>query len=165
MGVGREKEEITLGSKAPNFTLKDKDGVEHSLKSFLKENEFIILFFYPRDNTPGCTIEARQMTKHLKHFKELNALPVGISGGDEKSKTKFCQKQKIEVPMLSDSDYSVSQKYGVYGNKSFMGKIFKGISRQSFLISADGKVQKVYHKVKPALHSLEVLDDIRALTK
>ena len=147
---------IEAGRKAPAFKLKDKSGSPISLSDFKGKN--VVLFFYPKDNTPGCTIEAKAFSKDIKKFEKLNSVVIGISGGDEKSKTKFCDKHKLKTILLSDSDFNIAKKYGVFGEKKFMGKTFNGIKRTTFLIDANGKILKVFDKVKPLSHSKEVLE-------
>lgn len=147
-----------LGKKAPAFKLLDKDGTSHQLKDF--DEDFIVLFFYPKDNTPGCTIESKGFSKSLKKFEKLNARVIGISGGNEKSKQKFCSANKLNQLMLSDSDFKVSSKYKVYGKKNFMGKTYLGISRVTFILNQQRKVIKVFDKVSPLTHPKEVLNFI-----
>ncbi len=154
---------LAEGKKAPAFKLSDKDGTSHKL-SDIKSN-FVVLFFYPKDSTPGCTIEARGFSKELKKFEKLGAQIVGISGGDEKSKAKFCEKQKLTTLMLSDTDFKVSEKYGVFGPKTFMGKKFNGITRTTFVLDKNKKIIKLYDKVTPASHPKEVLDFLKSLKK
>lgn len=149
---------LTEGSEAPNFSLKDKDGNTHSLEDF--KSEYLVVYFYPKDNTPGCTLEGKEYTKVLPELKKLNADVVGISGGDEKSKTKFCEKQGIGITLLSDPDFSVSKSYDSYGKKAFMGRIFNGIVRNTFILK-DGKVVKSMEKVKPQKHVEDVLEFLR----
>lgn len=149
------------GKKAPAFKLPNQDGEIVQLKDI--EEDYIVLFFYPKDNTPGCTIEAKEFTAKKKDFKKINALPLGISGGDEKTKQKFCQKAALDVTLLSDTDGAVGTKYQVYGEKSFMGRKFIGFHRKTFIIGPDKKIIKVYDKVKPEGHSKEVLDFIKSL--
>ena len=151
---------LQTGKKAPAFNLPDKDGTKHRLSSF--EEDYFVLFFYPKDNTPGCTIEANQFSAHEKKFSDLNTKVIGISGGDEKSKTKFCTKHKLKTLMLSDTDFGVSKKYGVFGPKQFMGKKYEGISRVTYVLDKNKKVIQVYEKVKPAVHAKEVLDFIKS---
>ena len=146
---------IEEGKKAPAFALKDKDGKVHRLNGV--EADFTVLFFYPKDNTPGCTIEAKSFSADVKKFQRQGAELIGISGGDEKTKEKFCNKHDLNVLLLSDSDFEVSKKYGVFGKKSFMGKTFQGIHRRTFVLDKTKKVIKVFEKVKPAVHSQEVL--------
>lgn len=143
------------GTKAPVFSLKDKDGVKHSLKDM--DPGFTVLYFYPKDNTPGCTLEAREFSKDKDKYKILGAEVIGISGGDEKSKTRFCEKNSIDITLLSDTDFKVSEKYGVYGEKKFMGRTYMGITRTTFVLDKDKKIIKVFEKVKPLGHSKDVL--------
>tara|TARA_Y100000310_G_C20689623_1_gene821372 strand:+ start:376 stop:834 length:459 start_codon:yes stop_codon:yes gene_type:complete len=152
---------MKLEDKAPNFSLKDKNGKFHSLKDI--KSKYIVIYFYPRDSTPGCTVEANEFNKYLNQFKNLNTTIIGISGGDEKSKTKFCDTHNLKFTLLSDTEYKVSNKYGVYGEKSFMGKKFMGISRITFILDKNKKIIKIYDKVKPLIHSNEVLEFIKSL--
>ncbi len=149
--------------KAPAFKLPNQDGEMVQLKD-IKE-DFVVLFFYPKDNTPGCTIEAKEFTANKKDFKKLNALPLGISGGDEKTKQKFCKKANLDITLLSDTDGEVGTKYDCYGEKTFMGRKFIGFHRKTFIIGPDRKVIKVYDKVKPEGHSKEVLEFIKQTGK
>jgi len=141
---------------APDFELKDKDGKVHSLKKI--SAKYLVVYFYPKDDTPGCTIEAKEFNNDLKKFEKLNAKIIGISGGDETSKKKFCEKHSLKVLLLSDPDFSVCKKYGVYGEKSFMGKKFLGIKRTTFVLNRSNKIMKIYGNVKPEIHSEEVLN-------
>lgn len=150
---------LAEGKKAPDFKLKDKEGNVYSLKDF--DEEFKVVYFYPKDDTPGCTIEANGFSKMADEFEEAGAKIIGISGGDEKSKKKFCDKYNLGILLLSDTDFSVSNKYGVYGEKSFMGRKYMGISRVTFVLDASNKVIKVYDKVKPLGHAKEVLDFVK----
>ena len=145
--------------QAPDFSLRDKDSNIHSLSEI--NSDYVLVYFYPKDSTPGCTIEAQEFSKDIEEFNKLNTTIIGISGGDEKSKTKFCEKHDLKILLLSDSDFSVSNNYGVYGEKSFMGRKYMGISRWTFVLNKDHKIIKIYDKVKPAEHSQEVLEFIR----
>ena len=156
-------EALLVGKEAPDFSLKDATGKTHSMKDI--ETEFIVLFFYPKDNTPGCSIEANEFNKHLKDFSKISATVVGISGGDEKSKEKFCRKLDLTLLLLSDTDFSVSTAYGCYKKKSFMGKSYMGISRETFVIGPDRKVLIHYPKVNPLKHAKEVLVELRNFVK
>jgi len=147
---------LKASSKAPDFTLKDKDGVDHNLCGI--DTDYVVLFFYPKDNTPGCTIEAQSFTKDRQKFQNLSATLCGISGGNEKSKTKFCEKYDLKTLMLSDSDFSIANQYGVYGEKSFMGEKYMGITRTTFVLGKNNKIIKVFDQVKPKTHSEEVLN-------
>lgn len=155
-------EVLQAGEKAPQFSLEDKDGNRLSLDS---DSNFTVLFFYPKDNTPGCTIEAKEFSDAAKAFARRKIKAIGISGGDANSKRKFCEKHELVVPMVSDVDFAVSTAYGVYGEKKFMGRVFDGIHRTTFIIDKTGVIRHVFHKVKPKGHAQEVLDVIATLTK
>jgi peroxiredoxin Q/BCP len=155
--------EIREGAKAPKFKLEDKDGKEYGVDT--AKADYTVLYFYPKDDTPGCTIEAQEFSQNLKDFKNRKAAVIGISGGDEKTKAKFCSKYKLQVPLVSDSDFSVSRAYGAYGDKKFMGRSFKGIHRKTFIVDKSGTIAKVFASVKPEGHAeevLEAIDELRA---
>jgi peroxiredoxin Q/BCP len=153
--------ELKVGAKAPKFELLDKDG--ETVKSAWSKSDFSVLFFYPKDSTPGCTIEANEFSDALKSFQKRNVSVVGISGGDQKSKAKFCAKHSLEVCLVSDTDFEVSQAYGVYGEKKFMGRTFNGIHRKTFIVDTRGVVVHVFSPVKPEGHAEEVLRVIDGL--
>ncbi len=150
-----------VGSKAPDFSLKDKNGTVHQLSRI--KSKYTFIYFYPKDSTPGCTIEAHQFNQHLTEFEKEGVQVIGISGGDEKSKTKFCDKNRLNLLLLSDRDFSISKEYGVYGEKKIMGKKFQGIYRSSYLLDTGKKVLKVYEKVNPFTHAVEVLKDVKKI--
>ena len=149
------------GKKAPMFTLADRNGEKLALKDV--ESDFTVLFFYPKDNTPGCTIEAKGFSDSLNKFTKKNIQVIGISGGDAKTKDKFCKKHSLKVNLLSDTDFKVAKKYQAFGEKKFMGRTFKGIYRHTFVLDKNKKVIKVFDKVKPAEHSREVLEFISSI--
>jgi thioredoxin-dependent peroxiredoxin len=151
------------GKKAPLFTLPDKDGEARKLKDLI--GEFTVLFFYPKDNTPGCTIEAKNFSKDLKKFDSLGISVIGISGGDEKSKTLFCKKNRLKTILLSDTDFAVAKKYGVYGEKKFMGRTYLGIHRITFILNKQLKLVKVFDQVAPETHAKEILEFISHIPK
>ena len=146
-----------------DFTLPDKDGKLHQLSKI--KAKYTIIYFYPKDNTPGCTIEAKNFSDALSEFEALDSTVIGISGGDNKSKTKFCDKYELKLLLLSDPDFKVAEKFGSYGEKMFMGRTFLGIRRDTYLLDANKKLIKVYRKVKPAEHVKMLLCDIKALQK
>ena len=157
--MSKEEYSLTEGKKAPAFSLSDRVGAQYQLRKLTPE--YIVIFFYPKDSTPGCTIEARGFNALLEQFEELDALILGISGGDEKTKKKFCQKQELSLVLLSDTDFSVSKKYEVYGEKNFMGKTFDGIHRQTFILDKERRIIKRFSKVSPKGHPEEVLEFIK----
>jgi peroxiredoxin Q/BCP len=152
---------LKTNTKAPNFSLKDKDDQTYAL--YDDKSDFSVLYFYPRDSTPGCTLEAKGFTKYAKVLKELGANIVGISGGDSASKRTFCRKHKLKVLLLSDSEFKVSKKYKAYGKKSFMGHIYTGVSRVTYVLDKNKKIIKVYEKVNPLSHAKDVLLYLRSL--
>jgi len=151
---------IKEGGKAPRFTLCDKDGVEHGVGK--TKADFIVLFFYPKDNTPGCTVESQEFSDTLKEFTRRGAKVIGISGGDQKTKQKFCSKYDLKVDLVSDTDFEVSQAYGVYGEKKFMGRTYQGIYRTTFVVDKAGTIIKIFSDVTPKGHAREVLDAVAA---
>lgn len=146
--------------KAPDFELKDKD--DNVVKLFDIKN-YAVVYFYPKDNTPGCTIEANDFTFYLDEFRKFDTIVVGISGGDSKSKEKFCKKYNLKVLLLSDSDFKVSKSYGAYGEKSFMGRKYNGIFRNTYIIDKNKKIIKIYENVSAKNHAKEVLRILQKL--
>ena len=147
---------IKEGELVPKFQLPDSNG--KMVKSSDLKGEKHVIYFYPRDFTPGCTTEADEFSKDYKKFKKAGIEIVGISKDDVDSHKKFCDKMKISYILLSDIDTEVSKKFGVWGKKKFMGREFMGVIRSTFLVDKKGKIFKVYPKVKPAGHSKEVLE-------
>ncbi|MCB0311249.1 MAG: peroxiredoxin [Bdellovibrionales bacterium] len=157
----RKKVGATLseGQKAPKFNLLDKNGDSHSLEQ--GTHDFTVLFFYPKDDTPGCTIEAKGFSQDLPKFSKLKTRLLGISGGDAKSKEKFCRKHDLKTTLLSDPDFEVAKRYESYGQKSFMGRKYFGIMRKTFVINSKGILIKIFDTVKPEGHPREVFEFIR----
>lgn len=152
---------LTEGDKAPKFSLTDKDGVAHTVP--VGKSEYTVIFFYPKDNTPGCTIEAAQFSASLAKFAALNVAVFGVSGGSDKTKASFCLKHDLHVTLLSDPDFAVATAYGAYGQKKFMGRSYKGIFRKTFIINKRGVVVKIFDSVKPQGHAEQVLEEINSL--
>lgn len=146
---------LAEGDKIPSFELKDADG------NIVKSSEFkgkkFVVYFYPRDFTPGCTIEADEFSKEYKKFQKIGATIIGISTDSVESHKKFVEKMGIPYVLLSDPESEVSKKFGVWGKKQFMGREYMGIQRSTFLIDEKGKIFKVYPSVKPKGHAEEVL--------
>lgn len=152
--------ELAEGSTAPDFTMKDKSGRSIKL-SDLRGKKSVVVYFYPKDFTPGCTMEATEFSRDYNKFVDAGIEIVGISPDDEQSHQKFRAKMGMPYPLVADTDNAVSKKYGVYGLKSFMGREYMGVNRSTFLVDKSGKIVKIYKKVKPAGHSREVLDALR----
>ncbi|MDP2629109.1 MAG: thioredoxin-dependent thiol peroxidase [Candidatus Harrisonbacteria bacterium] len=150
---------LRIGEKAPDFILPDQHGEEHSISQY--KGEWVLLYFYPKDNTPGCTAEACQIRDNMEAFKKLSITVLGVSIDSVDSHKKFADKHDLPFTLLSDWDKKVVELYGVWGKKKFMGKEFMGTKRTSFLIDREGRIVKIYEKVKPAQHGEEVLEDIR----
>ena len=155
------KKEITLkeGDKAPEFSLPDSDGKKRSLKDF-KGKKSVGLYFYPKDMTPGCTQEACDFSEHLKAFDKKDTEVIGVSFDDEKSHRKFIEKHGLRHLLLSDGDKKTANAYGVYQEKSLYGRKFMGIVRSTFVIDKQGKIKKVFPKVKVKDHWEDVLETL-----
>ncbi|MGH7175695.1 MAG: thioredoxin-dependent thiol peroxidase [Minisyncoccia bacterium] len=151
------------GEKAPEFTLQDQDGKEHSLKDY--RGKWVLLYFYPKDDTPGCTIEACAIRDQFKDFTKIGAVVLGCSTDSVASHKKFVEAYTLPFTLLSDPNKEVVGEYGVFGEKKFMGKTYVGTMRTSFLIDPDGKIAKVYEHVKPPTHAAEVIADLKSLKK
>jgi peroxiredoxin Q/BCP len=149
---------IEPGKKAPAFALKDQTGKTHKLSDY--EGRPVVLYFYPKDDTPGCTKETCDFQSKLPKFKSSKTAVLGISILDEKSKAKFAKKFDITFPLLADPEHEIAEKYGVWQQKSFMGRKFMGIVRTTYLIGPDGKVQKRWDKVSVDDHAAEVLAEL-----
>ena len=150
-----------VGAEAPKFTLFDQDGKQHALENY--RGRYVLLYFYPKDDTPGCTKEACALRDADPDFSTLDAIVLGVSADSVKSHKKFAEKYALTFPLLADENREVVNAYGVWGLKKFMGREYEGIMRTSFLIDPKGKVAKVYEKVKPEQHAQEVLTDLKAL--
>ena len=153
--------EFKAGDKAPDFSLPSSDGTQVSLKEL--KGKVVVLYFYPKDDTPGCTKEACEFRDLRKKFQAQNAEIYGVSFDSLDSHKKFITKYKLPFPLLSDADKSVAEKYGVYKQKSFMGRSYMGIERTTFVIGADQKIKKVFPKVKVEGHVEEVLAATKSL--
>ena len=151
---------LETGTKAPPFRLRDKDGKTWTLDPF-KGND-LVLYFYPKADTPGCTREACGFRDDIAAFKELDAQVVGISPDDPEKLARFAEKHDLPFLLLSDPDHKVAETYGVWKEKSMYGKRFWGIERTTFLIGADGRISKVYPRVRVNGHVEKVLADLQA---
>jgi len=146
---------LSAGDEVPDFVLRDGEG-KTVKKSDFKGKKYVI-YFYPKDFTPGCTTEAAEFSRDYKKFKSAGIEIVGISPDDEESHKKFGEKMKVPFILLSDTDTEVAKKFGVWGKKQFMGREYMGVNRSTFLVDEKGKIIKVFEKVKPSGHAEEVL--------
>jgi len=155
-----EKQAITEGVAAPDFTMRTGDGKTANL-SDLRGKKDVVVYFYPKDFTPGCTMEATEFSRDYSKFKDAGIEIVGVSPDSDESHKKFREKMGIPYPLVADTEKDVSKLYGVYGLKSFMGREYMGVNRSTFLIDKSGKIVRIFKKVKPAGHSKEVLQILR----
>ena len=149
------------GAKAPAISLKSGDGSTVKLSGF--KGKYIVLYFYPKDDTPGCTIEAKEFQASANAFEKANAVVVGVSPDSEKSHCKFAEKFGLGFTLLADEEHAAAEAYGVWVEKSMYGKKYMGVQRATFLIDPNGKIAKVWPKVKPEGHAKEVLEAIKRL--
>ena len=150
-----------LGKKAPAFSLKDETGTTRKLSEF--KGKRLLLYFYPKDLTPGCTVEAQIFRDKIKDFKKLNTEILGVSCDDVETHVKFIERHKLNFSLLADTDKKLVEKFKVWVEKNMYGKKYMGIQRDSFLIDENGVIIKYYKKVKPKEHAAEVLKDLKAL--
>jgi peroxiredoxin Q/BCP len=146
---------LAEGDAAPDFTLTSDAGEQITLSDL--RGKPVVLYFYPKDDTPGCTKQARGIRDAYGEFERAGAVVLGVSPDDEDSHVKFKNKYDLPFTLLADTDHSVAEQYGVWGEKSYLGKKYWGVSRSTFVIDADGNVKKVMHDVKPATHADDVL--------
>jgi peroxiredoxin Q/BCP len=149
------------GAKAPAFTLKDGQGNTVKLADF--KGKALVLYFYPKDDTPGCTVEAKEFRDALPEFSARDAVVLGVSPDVSASHCKFTAKYELNFPLLSDIDHAVAEKYGVWVEKNMYGRTYMGIQRATFLIGRSGKIAHVWPKVSPKGHAAEVLAALDAL--
>ncbi|MBI5683913.1 MAG: thioredoxin-dependent thiol peroxidase [Verrucomicrobia bacterium] len=147
--------ELKEGDKAPAFSAAGSDGKTYALKDLAGQT--VVLYFYPRDNTPGCTVEACEFRDHLAAFREAGAVILGVSTDSLKSHAGFIEKQKLNFVLLADTDKAIHQAYGVWARKKFMGREYMGTLRTTFVIGPDGRLKRVFREVKPKGHAGEVL--------
>ncbi|MDH3278334.1 MAG: thioredoxin-dependent thiol peroxidase [Nitrosopumilus sp.] len=148
---------ISEGEAIPKFEVKDSNGKKVKSTDFKGKKH--VIYFYPKDFTPGCTTEADEFSKDYKKFQNKGIEIIGVSPDDVESHKKFCDKMGIKFPLLADTDKEISQKFGVWGKKKFMGREYMGVNRSTFLVNEQGKIFKIFPKVKPAGHSKEVLEE------
>jgi peroxiredoxin Q/BCP len=149
------------GAMAPDFTATLDDGSTLKLSSL--RGSPVVLFFYPKDDTPGCTVEACAFQEALPTFEGVNAKVIGVSPDPVKKHVKFKEKFGLNYPLVADTEHTVSEAYGVWGEKKFMGRKYMGVARTTFVIDAKGHIAKVFEGVKPAGHADEVAEVVRGL--
>jgi peroxiredoxin Q/BCP len=154
---------LKINTKAPDFTLTSTNNTDYSLKK--SSGKYVVIYFYPKDDTPGCTIEANDFNKLLPQFKKLNCEVFGISKDNLKSHDKFKEKYKLKFDLLSDEELTVLKKFKVWGKKKFMGREFMGILRTTFLIDKKGKILRIWENVKVKDHAKEVLETLKEIQK
>ena len=152
---------LEIGDKAPDFCLKNQDEEKTCLKDH--EGKNIVLYFYPKDNTPGCSMEAMMFSKYKDEFEKNNTTILGISKDSCDSHKKFIKNKNLNITLISDEDKEIHQKYGVWRLKKFMGKEFMGTIRTTFLIDKNGDIKKIWNKVKVKGHVEDVLDNVKKL--
>jgi peroxiredoxin Q/BCP len=146
---------LEIGDQAPDFTLKSDEGKDVSLKDFAGKR--VLLYFYPKASTPGCTIEACEFRDLRPKFEKADTVVLGVSADPEKALANFKVKQKLNFPLLGDPTHKMLEAYGVWRMKKFMGRSFKGIVRSTFLIGSDGKIEQIWNEVKAKGHAAEAL--------
>jgi peroxiredoxin Q/BCP len=151
---------IEAGSPAPKFALPDENEQTHHLEDY--RGQTVLLYFYPKDDTPGCTTEACNFRDDYSAYVQAGVVILGVSPDTPKKHTKFKTKYELPFTLLADTDHQVCELYGVWGPKKFMGREYEGVHRTTFLIDPDGVIQKVFEKVKPANHSAEILSVLKS---
>ncbi|HEY5099354.1 MAG TPA: thioredoxin-dependent thiol peroxidase [Gaiellaceae bacterium] len=146
---------IAEGQEAPDFELTSDAGETVKLSDL--RGKPVVLYFYPKDDTPGCTTQACGIRDAYGEFERAGAVVLGVSPDDERSHVKFRSKYELPFTLLADTEHAVAEQYGVWGEKKYMGKKYMGISRSTFVIDEDGKVKKIFEKVTPATHADDVL--------
>ena len=148
---------LKVGDKAPDFTATTNGGSTVKLSDFTGKP--VILYFYPRDDTPGCTTEACSFRDNFSEFQKRGVVVLGVSTDNVKSHEKFVEKFKLPFPLLADEDKTIVNAYGVWGKKSFLGRKYEGTMRVTFLIDGDGRIKNIWPQVKPDKHITEILAD------
>lgn len=154
---------LKLNTKAPDFSLPDQEGNVHSLADY--KGKWVLVYFYPKDETPGCIKEACAIRDNWPFFEKLDCVVIGVSADSVKSHDKFVNKYKLPFILLADEKKEMLEKYGAWQKKNFLGKEYMGIKRMSYLINPEGEVAKIYPDVKAAGHAEEVLADLKLLSK
>jgi len=149
---------LSAGKEAPGFMLKDNESKEHHLSDY--QGRTVVIYFYPKDDTPSCTKEACSFRDAYQDFKDAGVDVIGISPDSEKSHSKFIDKHALPFTLLSDPDHAVCEAFGIWGIKKYMGREYEGVYRTTFIIDLGGKIKHVFENVKPSDHSQEVLAEV-----
>jgi peroxiredoxin Q/BCP len=152
------QQSLDEGLLAPDFSWKDLHNNTTKKLSDYRGKKRVVIYFYPKDFTPGCTAEATEFVKDYKKFQKEDIEVLGVSPDNEESHTKFKKRMGIPYPLVSDTENEISKKYGVYGLKSFMGRDYMGVKRVTFLVDKNGRIIKIFRQVIPKFHSQEVFD-------
>jgi len=161
LAAKKPQRELSVGDKAPAFTVAFDS--KHSLTTEDLKGKKVVIYFYPKDDTPGCTIEAKDFRDHIKEFEKAGAMVIGVSKDSVKSHDKFKEKYCLPFPLASDEDGRMCEDFGVWVEKSMYGKRYMGIERATFLVDGGGIIRKIWRKVKVDGHVKEVLDAVKAL--
>lgn len=154
---------LKVGDCAPNFSLPDQEGKTHTLEDY--RGKWVVLYFYPKDDTPGCTKEACSFRDEKGRLEELGAVVLGVSADDVESHGRFHGKYGLNFPLLANPEKDIIRAYGAWGKKTLYGKEYEGVLRYTYLIDPEGRVAKVWDKVKPDEHALEVAEALMELQK
>ncbi|MBK9385414.1 MAG: thioredoxin-dependent thiol peroxidase [Planctomycetes bacterium] len=154
---------LSIGKKAPAFTLPDQDGVKRKLADFA--GQWVVLYFYPKDDTPGCTTEACEFTAALPDFSKLDATVIGVSPDSPEAHTKFIAKYTLGITLLSDPEHAMLEKYGAWGEKNMYGKKSMGVIRSTVILDPEGKVAHLWAKVSAKGHAEKVREKLQELQK
>ncbi len=153
---------MKLNQRSPDFSLPDQDGNIQSLADY--RGKWVVLYFYPKDDTPGCTKEACNFRDSFHELQKLGVIILGASKDSVSSHKKFADKYHLNFPLLSDASLEMIKTYGAWGEKKFLGKTYDGIFRMTYLINPEGRIAKIYEKVNPLTHSQEIIEDLKKLT-
>lgn len=153
--------ELKVGQEAPQFSLPDQDGVVHDLAGY--RGKWVVLYFYPKDDTPGCTTQACGLRDNFSQLNNLGVTVLGVSADSIKSHHKFATKHRLPFTLLADEQKQVVEQYGVWGEKKFMGKSYLGINRTTFIINPSGSIAAIYEQVKPEQHFNQLQHDLPEL--
>ncbi|WKV11858.1 thioredoxin-dependent thiol peroxidase [Marivirga harenae] len=148
--------DLNIGDNAPDFNAKDQDGNEIKLSDF--KGKKVVLYFYPKDNTPGCTAQACNLRDNYEDLQKQGYVVLGVSQDSEKSHKKFIEKQSLPFPLIADEDHTVHKLFGTWGEKKMYGKTYMGTLRTTFVIDADGKIEDIIQKVKTKEHTAQILN-------